>query len=382
MFCKQKKAFISYAREDADQAHKLYHFLDANKQFPWMDVEEVLPGDDWQIVTRNALKNSYVFIPLLSNTSIATDGFVRNEFHLAIDHHRKNGKQIIPIRINDCPIPNEFQKFNVIVNDFRGQEELLKRLNGLRKKCIPWLLIGTLLILLTSSVAVWIFLEVTTIPTVHFKATVFDEKTNGHLSNAFAFVLGTDGDTLVKSALSGNDGQVSFQLDTVAETPITVWFYCPQYTVGSRKCTLTDHTPYRAIRLAAIIKEKDTAQSVSAIHLFCISGITLSKAEQQNIFNTTGFRLSSKAFLRFNIDYDHNAYVQSPVKDHYRFAGSSIYIKGNGRELDTGLKLNMSSSLPLTKEELEHDNDQLLHQLIETNRKQIISTLLSCLNQN
>ena len=65
------KVFISYAREDRKTALKLYHDLKKAGLNPWLDLKNLLPGQNWQRHIELAIKSSDFFIALLSNNSVS-----------------------------------------------------------------------------------------------------------------------------------------------------------------------------------------------------------------------------------------------------------------------------------------------------------------------
>jgi TIR domain-containing protein len=71
---RNKRVFISYAREDSDEALRLYNDLKAHTDLrPWLDKKDLLPGQKWQLEIRNAIHNSRYFIVLFSSVSVQKD---------------------------------------------------------------------------------------------------------------------------------------------------------------------------------------------------------------------------------------------------------------------------------------------------------------------
>ena len=65
-----KTVFISYAREDSEDAEKLYKCLKQAGLNPWRDKDAIRPGENWKIAIRKAIKSSRYFIPLFSFKSV------------------------------------------------------------------------------------------------------------------------------------------------------------------------------------------------------------------------------------------------------------------------------------------------------------------------
>lgn len=114
------KVFISYVKEDYAFASKLYDYLVDNNFIPWLDKKEILPGQDWNFVIRKALRDANYIVLLLSSTSIQKRGYVQREFKAALDFVEEKLEDdiyLIPLKINDCIIPEKLSKFQWIEYD-------------------------------------------------------------------------------------------------------------------------------------------------------------------------------------------------------------------------------------------------------------------------
>lgn len=81
----EKQVFISYAREDASYAKKLYDDLVACGLTPWLDTVSLLLGLDWKTEVRKAIRESRFFIALLSSHSVTKTGYVQKELVEALE---------------------------------------------------------------------------------------------------------------------------------------------------------------------------------------------------------------------------------------------------------------------------------------------------------
>lgn len=104
------KVFISHASEDKDRfvlefAKKLRsHGVDA-----WVDIWEMLPGDSLvDKVFYEGIKNARAMIVVLSNNSIEKP-WVREELNRGFLERLRGKCKIIPVVIDDCPIPEPLQ---------------------------------------------------------------------------------------------------------------------------------------------------------------------------------------------------------------------------------------------------------------------------------
>ena len=109
------KVFLSYAREDRDTVSKIYNYLLNNSCEPWMDIEKLLPGQDWEYEIDIAIKNTDFFIACLTTNSVVKTGYVQKELRKALDIIGRfpEGKIfVIPLRLDDCGVPHSLEKYN------------------------------------------------------------------------------------------------------------------------------------------------------------------------------------------------------------------------------------------------------------------------------
>jgi len=111
--------FISYAKEDANIAEKLFQSLSELKEIsPWLDSKILLPGMDWEEEIINAIEESQLVILILSFNSVTKTGFFQKEIKKAIDRFSlfpPGHIFIIPIRIDICePKHEELKKLHYV----------------------------------------------------------------------------------------------------------------------------------------------------------------------------------------------------------------------------------------------------------------------------
>ncbi len=79
-----KKIFISYAHQDAAEAGRLARALRSEDHDVWLDTDSLLPGQEWKLEIEKAVRESDVFIALLSRWS-SERGYVQKELRLALE---------------------------------------------------------------------------------------------------------------------------------------------------------------------------------------------------------------------------------------------------------------------------------------------------------
>jgi len=93
--------FLSYARSDGELAEVLRSGLQARGFGCFQDIEGVRAGDELSQTLGEAIANSDVFIPLLSEASLQSP-WVRDEIFLALHYAKLNGSPVIvPARLCD-----------------------------------------------------------------------------------------------------------------------------------------------------------------------------------------------------------------------------------------------------------------------------------------
>jgi hypothetical protein len=113
--------FISYAREDFDAARTLKSGLDAAGFPVWFDLDQLGPGDTFDLKIQDYVQRCSLFLPLLSrNTEARTEGFFRREWNYALDRDKSFDQStpfIIPIVIDDnlqlTALPRRFREINI-----------------------------------------------------------------------------------------------------------------------------------------------------------------------------------------------------------------------------------------------------------------------------
>lgn len=99
------RVFLSYAREDSAAALKLYKELRAKGLDVWIDIESLLPGQNWKTTIRREIRKSRYFIAVLSRNSVSKKGYVQKELREALDileEYPTGSVFIIPARLDDC----------------------------------------------------------------------------------------------------------------------------------------------------------------------------------------------------------------------------------------------------------------------------------------
>ena len=105
----KRRIFLAHAREDKPQVRKLHADLKARGFDPWLDSEDLIPGQIWEVEIQKAIKTADAFLACLSSHSVSKTGYVQKEFRTALSAfaERPPGSiYLIPARLDDCDVPD------------------------------------------------------------------------------------------------------------------------------------------------------------------------------------------------------------------------------------------------------------------------------------
>lgn len=133
------RVFLSYAREDEAAVTGLYQTLrDAGHQ-PWMDKQDIVPGELWENSIRRAIAACDFVLICISAHATNKRGFLQKEIKAALDTWQgmlDSDIYLVPVRLEPCLVPenlSSFQWVDVFEND--GIEKLLWAIQeGLRRR--------------------------------------------------------------------------------------------------------------------------------------------------------------------------------------------------------------------------------------------------------
>ncbi len=123
------KIFLSYARTDQDKVKILYQKLSKEGFNPWMDID-ILPGENWRNAIKKAIKRSDFFLACLSANSVNRRGYIQKEIRDALEIWKEkldNDIYLIPVRLEDCEVPESLSDFQWVNLFEDGSWEKLKK---------------------------------------------------------------------------------------------------------------------------------------------------------------------------------------------------------------------------------------------------------------
>jgi formylglycine-generating enzyme required for sulfatase activity len=123
---KPLRVFLCHSSNDKPAVRELYQKLCAEPWIePWLDEEELYPGQDWNMEIEKAVESADAIIVCLSKGSITKEGYVQRELRTVLDFadYKPEGTlYIIPVRLEECELPRSLRKWQY-ADYFKGQRE-------------------------------------------------------------------------------------------------------------------------------------------------------------------------------------------------------------------------------------------------------------------
>jgi formylglycine-generating enzyme required for sulfatase activity len=108
------KVFLCHAHSDKDAVKALYARLKREGVDVWLDKEKLLPGADWELEIRKAVREADVVVVCLSN-QFNQAGFRQKEVRIALDAAMEKPEGeifIIPARLEECDTLESLRKWH------------------------------------------------------------------------------------------------------------------------------------------------------------------------------------------------------------------------------------------------------------------------------
>jgi len=132
------RVFIAYVEDDLVRARRLRDGIAEAEVSPWMDKDNLLPGQDWPRAIRRAIEISDAFVGCFSTQSIAKRGPFQIELRWALRCARRmplDETFVIPVRFDGCCVPRQIQERSQYVDLFPDWDAGMKRvIRALRQR--------------------------------------------------------------------------------------------------------------------------------------------------------------------------------------------------------------------------------------------------------
>ena len=128
------KVFLCHDADDKPAVRELYARLRQDGIDPWLDEEDLLPGQLWQDEIPKAVRAADAVIVCMSQTSVAKEGYVQEEIELALSAARRKPEGtifLIPLQLEDCDVPERLRRWQwVNLTHERGYDKLRRALRA------------------------------------------------------------------------------------------------------------------------------------------------------------------------------------------------------------------------------------------------------------
>ena len=131
------QVFLAYVREDLAAVEQLYDALEQAGFRSWMDVRNLVAGQNWPRAIERAIESSDYFIACFSRNSVTKWGGFQAEIRYALDCARRVPLDeifVVPVRLDDCRIPRSIQRELQYVDLFPDWDRGLARLVGTMRR--------------------------------------------------------------------------------------------------------------------------------------------------------------------------------------------------------------------------------------------------------
>lgn len=127
------RVFLCHASQDKPAVWRLHRYLKQHGVQPWLDQEDLLPGQNWEVEIPKALFSSDVILVCLSKNSVDKEGYVQKEISFALDKALEKPEGtifVIPVKLEECDIPKRLARYQwVDLSRADGRKRLLMGLN-------------------------------------------------------------------------------------------------------------------------------------------------------------------------------------------------------------------------------------------------------------
>jgi hypothetical protein len=103
------RIFLAHGSEDRQAMIELHARLLSAGFTPWLDVIDLLGGQNWRAEIPRVIRASDVFLACLSSRTASKSGYIQKELRLALDAYAEkppNTIFLIPVKLDDCDVPD------------------------------------------------------------------------------------------------------------------------------------------------------------------------------------------------------------------------------------------------------------------------------------
>ncbi len=128
------RVFLCHSSADKAAVRRLSRLLAEGGAAPWLDEEQLIPGQDWRRAIPSAVESSDVALVCLSRDAVIREGYLRDEiaFALTVAERRPEGEIfLVPLLLEPCDVPARLARWHwVSLAEPQGMGRLLRALRA------------------------------------------------------------------------------------------------------------------------------------------------------------------------------------------------------------------------------------------------------------
>ncbi len=124
------QVFLCHSSGDKQAVRSLYSRLRDDGFDPWLDTENLLPGQDWHQEITKAVRTVDVVLVCLSKEATGKRGYVQKEIKYALDVADEQPEGtifLIPVKLEECNVPERLGRWQWVSIFEQSGYSLLKR---------------------------------------------------------------------------------------------------------------------------------------------------------------------------------------------------------------------------------------------------------------
>jgi len=103
---RRRRVFLCHSSGDKPAVRELYRRLKSDGFAPWLDEEELLPGQDWQQEIPAGIRACEVVVRL-SQKSVTKEGYLQSKEALSVAEEKAQGTIfVIPVKLEEVEVPS------------------------------------------------------------------------------------------------------------------------------------------------------------------------------------------------------------------------------------------------------------------------------------
>ncbi|HEV8430153.1 MAG TPA: ECF-type sigma factor [Pyrinomonadaceae bacterium] len=127
------RVFLCHSTGDKPLVRALYTRLRADAIDAWLDEEDLVPGQDWELEILRAVRAADIVVACLSKGAVTKSGFIQKEIKLALDVAEMQPEGtifLIPVRLEKCEVPERLRRWQwVNLFEQEGYARLVRALS-------------------------------------------------------------------------------------------------------------------------------------------------------------------------------------------------------------------------------------------------------------